>query len=167
MSNKPFKMLQKRKIFTSVMGELIGSLNHASVFQPIHKEVQEKKNSFQVSNEDNSLDDKASSLEQAMDWIDSLQGKSTPQLTPSVSAQSPWFGTAEKRLTGLSSLTLFTPIDAKTLAEHNQPLSMQHYWQSMNKQSEVFVEQLQRRVDRLTGVRAKVDEWETIFPEDE
>lgn len=155
-----------RKRLTSMVEELVHSIK-SNTSSPQGKGDGEHHLPFTVVNDDNSLDDKTSSLDQAMDWIDSLQGKQAPQLTPSVAAQSPWFGTAEKRLTGLSSLTLFTPIDAKTLADKNHPLNMQHYWQLVNSHSEVLKEQLQRKIDRLTGVRAKVDEWETVFPEDE
>lgn len=167
MSNKPAKPLHSRKMLTAIVGELVHSIKNTSPLQQVKEAFEPKTPIMVLNNLDNSLDDKTSSLEQAMDWIDSLQGKSSPQLTPSIAALSPWFGTAEKRLTGLSSLTLFTPIDAKTLADKNHPLNLQHYWQLVNSQSDVLKEQLQRKIDRLTGVRAKVDEWETVFPEDE
>jgi hypothetical protein len=166
MSSKPTKTTHTRKILTDMVGELVSSIKNSAPIQQVKAEI-DHQTTFKLTNEDNSLEDKTSSLEQAMDWFDSLQGKSSPQLTPSVAALSPWFGTAEKRLTGLSSLTLFTPIDAKTLADKNHPLNVQHYWQVVNTQSDVIKEQLQRKIDRLTGVRAKVDEWETQFPEDE
>lgn len=149
MSERPIKT---RQLFSSVMGELVQGFKG--------------KDTSEQSGDPSESSSKPSSLEQAREWIDAMQGKQAELLT-NLSAKSPWFGSAEKRLTGLGSPSLFIPVDAATLAESNDPFSVRYYLQRMNQQSDILKEQLLRRVDRLTGVRAKVDEWETTFPEDE
>lgn len=104
---------------------------------------------------------------QARELLDQIQARVMPQLCTTLCADSPWFGSAEKRLTGLGSATLFMPVTAASLAQKHQAMSVQQQLQRMGKQTEFIKEQLQRKIDRLTGVRAKTDEWETTFPEDE
>ena len=104
---------------------------------------------------------------QALDMLEQLQARVSLQYCSDLCAQSPWFGSEEKRLTGLGSATLFIPVSADSLAHKHQPFTVQQQLDRISQHTELVKEQLQRKFDRLTGVRMKSDEWETIFPEDE
>lgn len=104
---------------------------------------------------------------QALDILEQLQERVSPPYCSELSVQSPWFGTEEKRLTGLGSAALFIPVSAESLAKKHQPFTVHQQLKRVTHQTELLKEQLQRKIDRLTGVRVKADEWETTFPEDE
>lgn len=104
---------------------------------------------------------------QAKELLEQLQSRVLPQLCTGLCAQSPWFGSTEKRLTGLGTTSMYMPVTASSLLRKHQPFTVQQQWQRVGQQTELLREQLQRKIDRLTGVRAKTDEWETTFPEDE
>ena len=147
------------------MGELVQSIKESTPVQQVKGVIEQQAAAHQASDE--YVSNKPSSLEQAKEWIDAMQSKNNLELATSMSSRSPWFGSSEKRLTGLSAPSLFIPLDAESLAEKRDPFSMQYYMQRMNQQSDALQQQLQRKLDRLTGVRAKVDVWETKFSEDE
>jgi hypothetical protein len=165
MSRRSAKTNLKRQLFSSMMGELVQSIKDSAPIQQVKEAIEQQSTNYQEPDE--YVSNKPSSLEQAKEWIDAMQGKNSTELATAVSSRSPWFGSPEKRLTGLSAPSLFIPLDATALAEKHDPFSMQYYMQRVNQQSEVIQQQLQRKLDRLTGVRSKVDIWETKFPEDE
>ena len=115
----------------------------------------------------NSLHKLPLSKSQALDMLEQLQERVSPQYCSELCAQSPWFGSEEKRLTGLGSAAMFIPVSAASLAKKHQPYTVQQRFERMTQHTELLKEQLQRKIDRLTGVRVKADEWETLFPEDE
>ena len=78
------------------------------------------------------------------------------QLTPNIAMVDARDGAAE----GIDGISSWQP-----RADVLEPFGQQ--WQRVGQQTELLREQLQRKIDRLTGVRAKTDEWETVFPEDE
>ena len=104
---------------------------------------------------------------QALDMLEQLQDRVSPHYCSDLCAQSPWFGSEEKRLTGLGSAALFIPVSAESLAKKHQPFTVHQQLERVTHHTELLKEQLQRKIDRLTGVRVKADEWETTFPEDE
>lgn len=165
MSRRSARTTLKRQLFSSVMGELVQSIKDSAPLQQVKDAIEQQTTTS--PDPESYVSSKPSSLEQAKEWIDAMQNRNSGELATAVSARSPWFGSPEKRLTGLSAPSLFIPLDANALAEKHDPLNMQYYMQRVNAQSEVMQQQLQRKLDRLTGVRAKVDIWETKFPEDE
>lgn len=115
----------------------------------------------------NSLQKLPLSKTQALDMLEQLQDRVSLHYCSDLCAQSPWFGSEEKRLTGLGSAALFIPVSAASLAKKHQPFTVHQQLERVTHHTELLKEQLQRKIDRLTGVRVKADEWETTFPEDE
>lgn len=115
----------------------------------------------------NSLQKLPLSKTQALDMLEQLQDRVSLHYYSDLCAQSPWFGSEEKRLTGLGSAALFIPVSAASLAKKHQPFTVHQQLERVTHHTELLKEQLQRKIDRLTGVRVKADEWETTFPEDE
>ena len=115
----------------------------------------------------NSLHKLPLSKTQALDMLEQLQDRVSSHYCSDLCAQSPWFGSEEKRLTGLGSAALFIPVSAASLAKKHQPFTVHQQLERVTHHTELLKEQLQRKIDRLTGVRVKADEWETTFPEDE
>lgn len=154
------KAVAKRKLITALVSDMAQTIrDHHSLQQVI--ELLEKQVELAQTQPFTNL-----SRAQAKELLEQLQSKVVPQLCTNLCAQSPWFGSTEKRLTGLGSASLYMPVTASSLAQQ-QPFTMQQQLQRVSQQTDLLREQLQRKIDRLTGVRAKTDEWETTFPEDE
>lgn len=155
------KAVAKRKLIAALVSDMAQSIrDHHSLQQVM--ELLEKQVELAQAQPFTNL-----SRAQAKELLEQLQAKVMPQLCTSLCAQSPWFGSTEKRLTGLGAAALYLPVNASSLAQKHQPLTMQQQFQRVGQQTELLREQLQRKIDRLTGVRARTDEWETSFPEDE
>ncbi|XID75371.1 hypothetical protein ACF3NA_02145 [Alkanindiges sp. WGS2144] len=159
--NSQVNAVKKRKLLSALVSDMAQTFrDHPSLssLQPV-KELLEKQVPF----------NQLASLpkNQALDLLDQFQARVTPQFYTGLCAQSPWFGSTEKRLTGLGSASLFVPVTADGLAQKHPPFTVQQQWGRVGRQAELFKEQLQRKIDRMTGVRAKIDEWDTVFPEDE
>jgi hypothetical protein len=159
--NSQVKAVAKRKLIAALVSDVAQTIrDHHSMQQVI--ELLEKQVELAQLQPFTNL-----SRAQAKELLEQLQSKVMPQLCTSLCAQSPWFGSTEKRLTGLGSASLFMPVTASSLAQKHQPFTVQQQLERMGQHTELLREQLQRKIDRLTGVRARTDEWETIFPEDE
>lgn len=167
MNSQQIKTLRKRKLLSSVVEDLVQTIKSNSSLQQV-KELLENQAQMHINRQDESQVLRQHTIEQALEWIEGMQAKVGAQLISNVTAESPWFGSVEKRLTGLKTATIFEPVGAHQLAEEDKNLlTVQQQWLKVEEQSAVVLEQLMRKLDRLTGVRAKTDEWETIFPEDE
>ena len=166
MNSQQIKTLRKRKILSSVVEDLVQTIKTNSSLQQV-KDLLENQAQAHINRNDEMQVLRQHTIEQALEWIEGMQAKVGAQLISTVTAESPWFGSPEKRLTGLKTATIFEPVGASQLAEEDQQLTVQQHLQKVSEQSVVIREQLQRKIDRLTGVRAKADEWETVFPEDE
>ncbi|RYY80601.1 MAG: hypothetical protein EOO69_01520 [Moraxellaceae bacterium] len=152
---------EKRKLIAALVSEMAQTIrDHQSLQQVV--ELLEKQVELAQKQPFTNL-----SRSQAKELLEQLQSKVMPQLCTSLCAQSPWFGSTEKRLTGLGAASLYMPATASSLAQKHQPFTVQQQLQRVGQHTELLREQLQRKIDRLTGVRAKQDEWETTFPEDE
>lgn len=167
MNNQQFKTLRKRKLLSSVVEDLVQTIKSNYSLQQV-KELLENQVEGQVNRQDEAQVLRQHTIEQALEWIEGMQAKVGAQLVSTVAAESPWFGSMEKRLTGLKTATIFEPVGATQLAEEDKNLlTVQQQWLKVEEHSMLIREQLLRKLDRLTGVRAKTDEWETTFPEDE
>lgn len=163
--NMQLGSMGKRKLLSAWLDDVADSLKEHSPIQKMQsmRELLEK----QRLNLDAYSTATLSTFNETTGWLDQLQAKNSPQLCSDLCAQSPWFGSTEKRLTGLNSAALFVPLSANQLAEKYPANTWQHQLEQINKQATLVKERLQRKIDRMTGVRAKTDEWETSFPEDE
>lgn len=161
--NSPKKSFKKRELLTGLVSEMTQTLRgrQDQALQSI-KEILEKQGSSGLAQPLAPLN-----KSQALEILEQLQERISPQFCPDLSAQSPWFGSEEKRLRGLGSASLFIPVSAASLAKKHQPFTVQQQLARVSQHTDLLKEQLQRKIDRLTGVRVNVDEWATTFPEDE
>ncbi len=155
------KSQKKRKLLMSLVNDMAQTLRDHHSIQSV-KELLEKQAQLADMPPFNPL-----SKAHALDMLDQLQARISPQYASDLCAQSPWFGSSDKRLTGLGSASMFVPVNAASLAQKHQPFTVQQQLQRITQHSDLFKEQLQRKIDRMTGVRVRTDEWETVFPEDE
>ncbi len=161
--NSQKKSLKKRKLLTSLVNDVAQTLReHQDQALQSIKEILEKQGASVLAQPLAPLN-----KSQALDMLEQLQARVSPQFCPDLSAQSPWFGSEEKRLTGLGSAALFIPVSAASLAKKHQPFTVQQQLVRISQHTDLLKEQLQRKIDRLTGVRVNADEWATTFPEDE